>query len=73
MHEQKMSSEVRGRGRAMRDPEAAEYLGVSARSLPAWRTRGCGPKFHKVQRAVVYFQSDLDAFLDAGAVDPSGR
>ncbi len=57
-------------GRRFHDPEAAEYLGLSASTLPAWRTRGKGPRFHKLGRRVVYFESDLVEYLDARAVDP---
>jgi predicted DNA-binding transcriptional regulator AlpA len=60
------------RGRAFHDPEAAEFLGLSAQTLPAWRSRGRGPRFHKVGRRVVYFESDLTAFLDSRATDPEG-
>ncbi len=32
----------------LRTPEAAQYLGVSPRTLEAWRTRGGGPEYVKL-------------------------
>lgn len=58
------------RGRALHDPEAAAILGVSEATLAPWRSRGRGPKYHKLGRRVVYFESDLAEYLDARAVDP---
>lgn len=58
------------RGRAFHGPEAAPRIGVSPETLPAWRSRGKGPVYHKLGRRVVYFEADLDAYLEARAVDP---
>lgn len=41
---------------------AAEFLGVSVRTLQAWRVRGEGPRFVKVGRAVRYRRRELVAF-----------
>ena len=60
------------RGKPLRDPEAAEFLGVSKGTLPQWRARGQGPRYVKVGRAVRYFEGDLAAFLDARTIEPAG-
>lgn len=47
--------------------QAADYLGVSPRTLEMWRHRGTGPAYFKVGRfRVVYSREELDAFLRAG-------
>jgi len=47
--------------------QAADYLGVSPRTLEMWRHRGTGPAYYKVGRSrVVYSREELDAFLRAG-------
>src|SRR5690242_13537229 len=38
--------------RPVTDIEAAERLGISAKTLKAWRVRGTGPRFFKAGRAV---------------------
>jgi predicted DNA-binding transcriptional regulator AlpA len=44
--------------------EAAAYLCLKRRGLEDMRTRGTGPKFHKVNdRVVRYHVRDLDAWL----------
>lgn len=44
--------------------EAAAYLCLKRRGLEDMRTRGTGPKFHKVNdRVVRYHLADLDAWL----------
>lgn len=58
------------RGRAFHDPEAAAFLGLSKETLPPWRSRGKGPRYHKVGKRVVYFEADLTAYLDGCATDP---
>jgi len=46
-------------------PEAAEYLGVTVRTLSVWRCVGrYNIPFIKVGRLVKYRKSALDAFLD---------
>lgn len=46
----------------MNEREAAEYLGLQAKTLQRWRWRGDGPIWHKIGGAVRYRQADLDAF-----------
>ena len=44
-------------------PEATYYLAeskLSPRTLERWRLQGRGPKYVKLGRRVVYYQSDLD-------------
>ena len=43
--------------------DAAEYLGLSPKTLETNRTRGGGPPFVKLGRRVVYRRGDLDAWL----------
>ena len=51
--------------RRMRTKAAAEYLGLSEKTLNNWRsTRSDGPPYLKVGASVVYLQSDLDAWLN---------
>jgi hypothetical protein len=44
---------------------AADLLGVSPRTLQAWRVRGGGPRFCKIGRSVRYRRRDLVAFQEA--------
>jgi excisionase family DNA binding protein len=44
-------------------PEAAKYLGISARTLEGWAVRGGGPRMLKLGSRVVYRRRDLDAWL----------
>lgn len=44
---------------------AAPYVGVSVRTLQAWRVQGKGPVFLKLGRAVRYRICDLDDWLEA--------
>ena len=46
--------------------QAAEFLGVSPRTLEGWRQRGGGPVFHKLGSRVTYEESDLLVFKSAG-------
>jgi predicted site-specific integrase-resolvase len=46
---------------------AASRLGLSPRTLQAWRVSGGGPIYRKVGRRVRYAESDLFAFIEAGA------
>ena len=54
--------------------KAAEFLGVSPLTLPRWRWSQTGPAYLKLGRSIKYRQSDLEAFMDKGRVDPeAGR
>lgn len=52
--------------RFLRTKDAAEYLGVSERTLEAWRTNGGGPVFRKIGGCCRYVLEDLDEFADKG-------
>jgi predicted DNA-binding transcriptional regulator AlpA len=62
--------------RFLRTPEAAEFLGLSSRTLEKHRTYGTGPAYRKLGGRVVYALDDLKAWADRGAVtstsDPRG-
>ncbi|MCB2226207.1 MAG: helix-turn-helix domain-containing protein [Desulfarculaceae bacterium] len=45
---------------------AADYLGLSRRTLENLRYRGGGPRFIKLGSAVRYRREDLDAWVEAG-------
>ncbi len=45
--------------------EAAEYLGLSARTLDRYRVSGEGPVFHRFGGRVRYTRADLDAWAVA--------
>jgi len=53
------------------EKEAANYLGLSVKTLQARRSRHELPKFVKMNRSVRYRLEDLDAFVAAHVVDPS--
>lgn len=56
--------------KALREKEAAEVLGVSVKTLQAWRFYCKGPKFYKLGRCVRYSMRDLEEFRDSCAVEP---
>jgi predicted DNA-binding transcriptional regulator AlpA len=47
---------------ALSENQAAEFLGVSVRTLQAWRVRGGGPQYVKLGRAVRYQRRELVAY-----------
>jgi excisionase family DNA binding protein len=53
---------------ALTEAQAAEYLGLSVRTLQAWRVRGVGPPFARLGRAVRYRRSALATYLDRSTV-----
>ena len=52
--------------RFLRTPEAARYLGLSARTLEKHRSYGTGPKYRKVGGRVIYALTDLREWADLG-------
>ena len=42
--------------------EAADYLGLSTRTLDRYRVSGDGPPFHRFRNRVRYLRADLDAW-----------
>jgi len=53
--------------------EASSYLKLAKATLEAWRTRGGGPVFLKLGKAVRYRQSDLDSFLQSRTFDNTSQ
>lgn len=49
------------------EKESAKRLNLSPRTLQAWRLHGGGPRYRKIGRRVMYTESDLAAFVEAGA------
>lgn len=60
------------KARGMREVEAASYMGLSTKTLQAWRHQGRGPVYCRLGRACVYRQADLDRFMESRAVHPAG-
>ena len=53
---------------------AAEFLGLKATTLEAWRVRGCGPKFIRLSnRAIRYWMADLVRYVRAREVEPAKK
>jgi len=50
---------------ALNENQAAEFLGLSTRTLQAWRVRGSGPEYVKIGRAVRYQRRQLVEFQKA--------
>src|SRR5581483_172601 len=48
--------------------QAAIFLGVSVRTLQAWRLRGCGPSYIKAGRAIRYQRRALLTFQEERTV-----
>ena len=49
----------------VREPVAAEVLGVTSRTLQRWREAGCSPPFVVIGRNVTYRLADLLAWIGA--------
>ena len=45
---------------------AAEYSGIPANTLRAWRSQGGGPKYYKPRGRALYDIDDLDEFVRSG-------
>ncbi len=52
----------------IREVDAADYLGLSPKTLARWRWAGKGPVFHKLGSAVRYSVDELDSFVSSAAV-----
>ena len=63
--------------RFLRTREAADFLGLSPRTLEKHRTYGTGPLFRKLGGRVVYAIDELEAWAERGTVastsDPRGQ
>jgi hypothetical protein len=54
--------------RFLRTDEAAQWLGLSGRTLEKHRTYGTGPGYKKIGGRVVYALMDLQAWADRGSM-----
>ena len=59
MGESSMSNDA---SRFVNTRRAADYLGLSNRTLDGYRVSGAGPAFHRFGNRVRYLRSDLDAW-----------
>lgn len=63
--------------RYLRTDEAAQFLGLSPRTLEKHRTYGTGPIYRKLGGRVVYALADLQQWADLGTAsstsDPNSR
>lgn len=58
---------------ALNENQAAEFLGVSVRTLQAWRVRGGGPRYIKIGRTVRYQRRELLTFQEAHTVGSTSQ
>jgi hypothetical protein len=58
---------------AFNEIQAAQFLGVSVRTLQAWRVRGGGPRYCKIGRAVRYQRGELVSFQQAHTVSSTSE
>ena len=59
--------------RFLRTREAADFLGLSPRTLEKHRTYGTGPLFRKLGGRVVYAIDELEAWAERGTVASTSR
>lgn len=58
-------------GDLLDERQAAAVLSTPRNTLRVWRTKGKGPAYVRVGgRNVRYLRADIDAFIQAGRVDP---
>ena len=68
-----MKNHKTNRGKRLTRKQAAKYLGVSEGTLSVWATVGrYNLPYFKAGRKVIYFQSDLDAFIESHMIDTHG-
>jgi hypothetical protein len=53
---------------SLNENQAAEFLGLSVRTIQTWRVRGGGPRYCKIGRSVRYQRADLAAFRQSHLV-----
>ena len=71
--EQEMFSAERDPDEALNETAAARLIGVSPRSLQAWRVNGRGPRYMKIGRVVRYRRRELIEFLDDRTVSSTSQ
>ena len=64
-----MVNEV-GQPELLRRADAARVLNIKPQTLAAWVSRGQGPAYVKMGRAVRYRKRDLDQYVEAALVTP---
>jgi DNA-binding transcriptional regulator YiaG len=69
---QKVSIASISMDKLMNQDEVAEYLGVSVKTLEAWRCRKKGPSFIKLGRLARYRMLDILAYIQ-GLIDKEVR
>lgn len=58
--------------RLLTDAEVASRLGVQVQKVRDWRSMAYGPAYVRIgARVIRYRESDLEAFIERGRVDPS--
>lgn len=57
----------------LRQADAARMLNISERTLEAWRHRGGGPQYLKLNRCVRYRHSELERWLNLHLEQSSSR
>jgi len=55
----------------LNEKEAAHQLGLSTKTLQAWRWHRKGPAYRKLGRRVFYTLEDLHAFVDSRRIECS--
>ena len=60
-----VGSPVSDQDSLLTEAKAAKFLAVSVRTLQAWRTKGIGPPFVRLGRAVRYMRQALLDWLNA--------
>jgi len=53
--------------------EAAAVLRLGPQTLARWRMRGCGPRYRRVGRNVLYTREDLRAWVDQHAFENTAQ
>lgn len=56
--------------RYLNTPQLAEKIGLSPITLEIWRSRGSGPPYIRIGRAIRYDLREVEKWLAARAVDP---
>lgn len=56
---------MNGTTKLLTTAQAADWLGLSPRTLERYRVTGEGPKFRKIGRWVRYTEADLEAWLES--------
>jgi hypothetical protein len=77
-HPSVASSEIVTNEPLVPERKAADWLGLSVKTLQSWRCnragrRREGPPFVRVGRAIRYRPSDIEAFIRANVVAPEER